>query len=65
VTVVTWEEYQVESTQHVLALQDALQRLRRAQDVGVPADQADLDLLRPVTSYKGGNLDRLWASEEY
>lgn len=61
----TSEEYEAEALREVLELQAALQRIRSAQAVGAPARKEDLDLIRPLSEYRGGNLDRLWASEEY
>jgi hypothetical protein len=62
---VSWDEFQQERLKEVLKLQAALQRIRRARAAGEPVDQADLDLLEPEVSYKGGNLDRLWATENF
>ena len=61
----TLEQLQQDRLREVLEMQLALQRVRRAQAQGEPVSRADLDLLEPDASYKGGNLDRLWASEEY
>jgi len=61
----TWEEIQEESLARVLELQAAVQRIRTAQEAGQTPDRVDVDLVAPMVAYRGGNLDRLWATEDY